>query len=824
MICERSITGAELPKAPRILPFAMATESARVESLAIVGGLFLLGALATVSLFEQQRTIIFLAFVFMLVVAPLLAASLVYGYEQGKLVRATTWQVTLVAAKWLFLGFVLVQLLSAFAKTQLWPQSTWLWAAIAYLLVCAVGIIALFARQGRPWKEHFERPDTYLVVALAALAFIYGPFDPGAGMPIRLVAYALEAPRFSDWLLLGAIWTAVGLWLRRREGWAFPGWTRVLQTVAILAVGIFILFLYDDSHFVDMGAYTTIVGPALHALRGGIPMVDTYSQYGFLTWFVYSAAFTLFEPTFGTAAVLMRLINILYFLVILAMVVAVTRRRVSALWFFVPGLIVAVTTHNAGPTGMWNMNAIPMVLGGRWLLPSTLTLLSIVAPGRNWSRWVAVGLVMLASLSSVDIFAFTVGPWGVSLLADALRRRSLRAFWKWIALTGAGVVVAQAGLVGAVYLLTGRVVDYRPYFDLFAQFSPSMESVWSAQFVPYYALWLPICISYFLIISAALYRALRQQPANSIVERLLPVAVLGLGPLAYFFGRPQEGTLNIACVTFAVVAVSLAEIMFMNAQRFGPVGPVLAGTMVAAFVFIIADGFEHFMRPLDPSRGNSSILRRCFTEEGCRLADVAHNINLALHTEPLDPRTKVGFYAFDDGKRQRIEEATSMLRRLAPDSRYVGMLTDSFPAAYADSDTSIGLTSFMVTGQWFAWPLSSPLNDSLSARIIALVAKSVEKTPTGTLIVISNSFMTGRWIGLATSDVIHRASTTDTNRIADRVVLKGEKLLDAAMYHQRENLLPVNQAILTTLLARCDLRLVERGKYHSAFETEKCVG
>src|SRR5438067_10639403 len=153
------------------------------------------------------------------------------------------------------------------------------------------------------------------------------------------------------------------------------------------------------------------------------------------------------------------------------------------------------------------------------------------------------------------------------------------------------VVAAQAAIVLVVFLSTGRWVDYRPYFSLFVHFRPVEESIWSVAFVPYYGLWLPIGSAYFIVMAAAGYRALRREAADSIIERLLPVAVLGLGPLAYFFGRPQEGTLNISCMSFAVIAIGVAQSVFVNARRFGPIGHALSAVTALAFAFTIADGF-----------------------------------------------------------------------------------------------------------------------------------------------------------------------------------------------------------------------------------------
>ena len=659
-----------------------------MAALASIGGLLLIAGLAFAVRFEQFRPIVYLVFLFMLGVAPPLSALLIYFGERLAPARRAYFEAGLSAIKAFLVCLLIALIASLVAKTIPPPPTTLSRVAMIVVLVFTALLVAW---GGLAWLKR-SRPrlqlDACLVAALAVAIFLLSPFNSAAPVPIGLVDYALNAPRFGWWLLLGITWTLAGIWLRRHEGWAFPRWRARLTLLALLAVTVVILGLYDDGHFVDMGHYMPLVGPALHAMRGGIPMVDVYSVYGLLPWLIHSAAFALFEPTFGTSAVLLRVINLAYFFVILSILFFVSRRRLSALWFFVPALLIAITSHNPGVTGMWNMNALPMTLGGRNLIPASMTLLLVAVPARNWARLTALGLLMLASLASIEIFAFTLAPWGYCLLLEAVRARSISILMRGTAAAIAAVVVAQCAFIGFIYLSTGAVVDYLPYFSLFAQFRPAEESIWSVPFVPDYALWLPIAASYFLIMAMAGYRALRRLPPESIIDRLLPVAVFGLGPLAYFFGRPQEGTLNITCLSFAVVAICISESLFIKARRFGAAGTILSAVIAASFAFAVADGFEHFMRVSDPSRGNSTVLRRCFTSEGCRLDEVPRNIALALHAQPLDPRTKVGYLAGDGGP--PIEEAISMLRRLAPNDRYVGMLTEYQPTRYADAKAAIG--------------------------------------------------------------------------------------------------------------------------------------
>jgi len=751
-----------------------------VSLLATVGALLLAAALCVVALSGDSPSVIFLAFVVVTVVAPLPSAYMLHLSEFGTPGLPSRGGVIVAGAKWC----ILAALIGLIVFTVLQSSKPWetpiLVPAVAGLATIAWGLRSLWRAESA--EQSFPALDASIVVLLAVVVFAYSPFELwGVSHHIGFVRYVKDAPHFGTWLLVGVAWTLVGVWLRRREGWAFPNRTRLLERWALVAVGIFIVSLYDDSHFADFAHYSPLVGPAMHAVRGGIPMVDTYSQYGFLPFIVQAAAFVVFEPTFGTAAVVVRFIDLAYFAVVLAILWFVSRRRLSALWFLVPALLVQITTHNPGAQGMWNMHALPMTLGGRWLLPAGMALLLVATPARSpQARLSALVLLAVSSISSFEIFAFTLAPWGYCLLLDGIRTRSLTILLRQAALALVAVVAAHATMVVVIYLATGALVDYRPYLDAVLQHRPSDESDWSVPFAPRYALWVPIVCVYFMVLAIGSYRAIRGLAPVSTIDRLVPVVVWGIGPLAYFFGRPQEGTLNIACLSFAVVAIGIAEIVFIRPRRFGLGALALFAVMAAAFAFVIADGLEHFMRPYDPSRGNASFLRRCLSPQGCGPFDIPRNIALALHTQSLDPRTSVGLYI--GGKRNgraRVEEAISMLQRLTPNEPYVGMLVDYYPYRYADADMAAGMNAFMTTGQWYAWGISSPANDGHSPLISRQILGRVAATPSGLPVIIAKD---------------------------------------------RTEWLPLNWEILQLLNSRCDLKLVETGEYHVAYRTENCKG
>jgi hypothetical protein len=750
-----------------------------LAGLGSIGGLWLVAGLALIATFEDFRPLVVLVFIVVSGIVPTLAAGVVHLADRSGMIPRPAFDAALLVVK-AFLLCLLGTMISLFLSQSIThaPADISRVAAVFFLMIAAAIVAVRFILPSRSSAAVSDALDGCLIGAIAVAVFLFSPFNPADPEPVGFIKYAVGARHFLLWLAVGVLWTAVGIWLRRHQGWMFPRKLPLLRGLTVALVGLAIAGLYDDGHFVDFGHYAPLVGPALHAMRGGVPMVDTYSQYGFLPWFVLRVAFGVFEPTFGTAAVVVRGVNLAYLAVIAALALSVSRRSLSALWFLVPAMLLAITTHNPGPTGMWNMNSLPMTLGGRWLLPASMTLLLVSTRQQRSSSRTALVLLMLASLAGVDTLALTFAPWGYCRLLDAIRLRSARFFLREMMLAGGAVAVAQLALATVIYAATGELVDYRPYLDLILQFRPSEESHWSVPFVPYYALWSPIAFTYFLIMSAATHRALRGEFGDSVVERLLPVAVFGLGPLAYFFGRPQEGTLNIACLSFAVVAIGVAEVVFLKPQRFGSAGRVLYVVVFLAFSFAVADAFEHFMRPMKPSLGNATILRRCFTDRGCELARVPERISLALHTQPLDPRTEVGYLVGGprDG-RARIEEATAMVRKLAPHAHTVGLLTDYTPSRYADSDAAIALTVFMATGQWFPWQISTPFNDGRGPLITDRILRRIAATPSGLLVIVPN---------------------------------------------RRDGWAPINRSIWQILGTHCRLSLIEKSKYHSAFLTKEC--
>lgn len=750
-------------------------------ALIVVGGLFFVACALLVKFSAMNASIIFAAFAFMTVIAPLLSAGILSLAESRGTFPPSAAPAWLLPTKSLLCSLVVsllvVELTTAFMRYQATSIRVF---AILFLTV-AGSVILLFLHRGRAAfaRRMSDGLDVLLVLSLAGAVFVFSPFEPASPIPIGYLAYALDAPSFWCWAIVGVLWTVFGIWLRQIE---VPLRLRTNGTatyVALALVVLFIVSLYDDGHYIHIMSYEPLVDAAMHVLRGGVPMVDAYSQYGLLPWLIFDLAYLKLPATFGTAAVVQRIDNLAFFLVIFAMVIVVSKRRLSALWFLVPAFVATLVSHDPGYRQMWNVNAFPMLLGGRWLIPSTMALLQVVARGPARTSWGALLLIALAAISSMEILVFTISSWGYCLLLDAIRERSPRLLLLSALRGSLAIAAAHVGLALVIYLSTGRIIDYAPYFNILRDYRPVEGNGWSLTFDPRMALWLPIALSYFGILAVASWRAFGGEIRASLAEKLTPIAVFGLGPLAYFFGRPQEPALTLSCLPFAVVSIAISQVVFRDPGRFGAAGRALYAVMFFAFSFVVADSFEHFARPYDPTQGNSSILRRCFAPQGC--LDAPRNIEIALTSQALDPRTSVGqglLVPSEFDTRQRIEELMAMLRRLAPDTQDVGMVTD-FWDEFGGNAHAISVSAAMATGHWRAWFYTAPFHDGQATLIAERVLKRVAATPEGTLIIISN---------------------------------------------RREGLVSLNQRILQTLDAHCRLSPVEVDRYHSAYKVIFCDG
>lgn len=769
-----------------------------VANLGVIGGALLLVCVVVVLLVGRPKPAEVLAFVFLAGIAPPLAAFVLF------VSRPATAANRLLCAR-VFLGFSMLGFLGLGASEYV-LRST-LPGNGPVLAVIFVSLMAAFAfNQSVRMKAVARRYliagilDGALIGLLVIVVIFFSPFGP-ADRSITLVNYFVEVPHAFWWLVFGIAFVTAVAWLQKTES-RISASRKILERLALAMFFLFLLSLFDDELYINLPHYLVHVGPAMHSIHGGIAMVDVYCIYGLAPWLIVKAAMTSIAPTFGAAALAVRISLTAYYVAMVVVLFAVARRRLSAMLLMVPMIFVALTFH----PGLYNLNGLPSTSGLRYFLPALMVVVLTTVHSPVWRRWLATAILALASLWSIEGFIYTLAPWGYLLFLQTVRTRS-------IAVPGAHLLVALVAVAGAqlifiigTYYATGQWVDYGPYLGLVENFRPDKPGFWARAVDPNFAVWVAAWFGLFMVLAVAGYQALLQREPTDTASRLVPVAAFGFATLNYFTGFPLWSSLGLAFLPMSIVIICVMEALATSQYSLGRVGAVAMIALVGLAGSLVAFGSERFSRPALYDQANRTVLRRCFSAEGCQLAEIPKHLKQGLYASPLDPVGPVYKTLYDAhpvnmplwwrgdsvlGYR-RAKELVAILRAHAPKEPPLALLVDVTTAPF------VSLTALMETGQWYRWPISSPLNDDISAGVTKLILNHVKasKIKNGELVVLSNDPSPRDRLPLAPGE---------WNR------------------PERDKILSLQRSMLEIIKTRCRLALVEAREFHSIFRTTDCV-
>jgi hypothetical protein len=760
-----------------------------VAHLVWIGVVLLVLATVCGMLAGLSKRVIFFLYLFICGVAPVVAAlGLVASANPSRILGATVAHLSVAAKALVF--FLLASALGMAARMYLiapnplherTPLRLAMLSALAAVAVAALVFAGSMLRRSQcprfrrigEFSERLTKPwwpvDALAAGMLAAVCIVYSPFVATNRFPSSILEYAHATPHFSWWVAIGIACMLATYCLRRVEG-AIAAEKKVwLDRVALGVVLVFVLMLFDASLYLDLGHYMPYVGPALHAKHGGVPMVDVFSQYGLLPWVLIEGVYGFLPTTFGSAAVLTRAVNLAYLFSIVLIIFALSQRRLSALLFAIPVLIVGITFHD----GNYNMNSLPSTTGMRYLVPALMVLALTVVRQEAHAILVSVPILVIASFWSLETFVFTFAPWISVALIQCLRHRTFRGAGRSALLGIAAVGIAHL-LAGVVALVsTGEWIRYRPYLGFFTRFRPDEIRDWAVPFNPAFALWIPVWLAFFVVVASSTYNAVRRAAVPEIADRLLPAATFGIASLAYFVGRTSPTTLGLSLLPFAIVMVIASERILPEHRRLGARGLVASLALVAMGICMVAFGGERFAREPLPEQGNSTLLRNCLSAAGCDFKGVSEQLAIKVRALPFAEQSPaIQAQQPRNHEREQVREIVSQLRRYAADKARVGIL-----GPMNSYGGYMGISALMETGQWYLWGISSPHNDELSPGVIELILKAAARTADGEVIVVATA--------------------------AELPFLE--------------------QEILRTIGKRCQLEHLEQGRFYRAVRTRLCA-
>jgi hypothetical protein len=520
------------------------------------------------------------------------------------------------------------------------------------------------------------------------------------------VVLTIDAPgSFLTGFIAAWIAGALYLLLPQREGIAFRAIELVLTAAGVLAL----LLLFDYRLRTPTISYGPYLGPAVNALHGGIPMLDTFSQYG-MAYLVFALAIAWSGYSLAAVAALASAFNVAYFGTATFIAWKLASRRAVPFLFAVAGVVAAVGNYP------FDINYAPSAWGMRFL-PLFLLLAVLIATGRS-KRLLLPLIVPIASLWSAEsCFA------SVCLIAGYLfvesRRRGISLLGSAFRASAALAYVALPHLAAsAVSLLWyGRLPDYRSYFELIWAYT---GDYWSASPEPGFRLWLFHIAAYTTVLAFAVsVRGPSESAKDKDTTALTCVSIVGVLQFTYFAGRsttPQLVSVSLPLIILIVYAFANAAAALRLNPRSIPAASLFGATLFAAGLMAGSAGTK-LARAIDPrpvlplgtyESSNSHLLAACLQLHWSSCGIPIRR--LVRPSQPSSEEDHVGGTEF----RQAMEAYEAMTLLESQGARVHAFITET-------------PTLYFYLRRRLPWGLSNPLNDGLSATITAKAVEAAKK-------------------------------------------------------------------------------------------------
>jgi hypothetical protein len=622
-------------------------------------------------------------------------------------------------------------------------------AKLVVVLVATLHGTALCVAAG--WFTRLRRPlvlprpvrsrvvqDCVLTIGLFVATFMLFWIDPSDRQSLNLFTRLFIAPPFSEspapfglgpaLLFAGLLVVAVAAmgWLEfelRQRGSARLETIRTSMLCA--AIFLTVVSYFDFSLNIDVFHYLGNIGPAVHMLHGGTPMVDTFSLYGPGPIIATYAGLAIGPVTFGTAQITVQIFNFAFYSIWLVCLYRMSSWKLPALLLGFLSIGVFLALYGSG---YQNANNAPSVLGLRYLPPITMILaLSCLRAPRRFSTFTALS-TCLAGLWSFETMVGTLAIHVAFLGLLALRDRSpLRLLYD--------SVTALLPAAGAIVLITiGTLLraGTLPDFGTYLRYLSELRALpWSVVADPMFLGWIAPLLAVFVVFNDAWTRVLEPTArvtgldGEALLYRFVPMAILLMQQSSYFVGRSIEATLDLAIFPFSALAITgaLAAVGAVLADkgaiRLFALIPVAILLWVLSFtsLSLLRENYSTIVRPCENSGRCASapysfLLHECRDHGRCTPAALARGLDEMMHKRPIlegvgEPATDWGF-----DRRGVVRDALSMIETLAPNEPTVIVLIGHVLSAAADDETASDF-ALMYSGKWHRLPRSFMLSDRL---------------------------------------------------------------------------------------------------------------
>jgi len=449
---------------------------------------------------------------------------------------------------YLALFFILICITSILSFNKIDLKIIYFYSFLQVLLTYGVIVLANFLQPNLKGNEFFNIANKWFVklFPFALLVLFLSPYQ------LSIINATFHSSSFQTGLILGAVFLVLVFVFPKLSKHHNPTIRSTLKTFSIiLLILLFVLqpllFLekYDvnNSKLVQEPLFSfesislwfevhhlPIIGPAYALLNGKMPLVDSFSQYGFFNIIPYTLAFKyLFVPSVLSATIVTIFLNIIQNITFILILYKVISNKFLVYFGCAMVFILRLVAYSGGQV------YAPSHYAGRYL-PAMLLLLAIAYLPRLklFNGWTLLA-GLLCSLWSLESFVhglaiYLVYVVGVSLVQhESLKNTTKNILFVFVMFLSGHIIYSLS-----VFWIYGSLPRYDIYLDMITAHT---NGDWSFSIHENFLMWLFFVVPYFITLVYFWKLLTVQKKQLVLVKYILPTATFGIIAFLYYVKR-----------------------------------------------------------------------------------------------------------------------------------------------------------------------------------------------------------------------------------------------------------------------------------------------
>lgn len=614
---------------------------------------------------------------------------------------------------------------------------SWAWRILLIsLVVHATGALAL-ARSGylRSWLALLDLERTVCVALISMFVSLFLNFHVEPTNPwFNPLLQFVFGPSFNQAPATGAILAVVTVvvvlfvahyerapFLVSHRRAAFFHKCGLAIVIAVMAI-----FYFDFGLPADPMHYLTNASPGMRLLHGGIPLVDTFSQYGPGPMMATSAMFVGLPSTLGSASILVQCFNLLFFVVLLVCLSRLTSVPIASA--ILGSAIISVLLGCWG-SGYSNLAGAPSNMGFRYLWPAMMVLaISVLPSSRTWSV-LAAAVSAMSALWSIETLAATVLIHLSFMVVARIAQRKSRVLLREVPIALLPPVVTLVAFSVLVRFWSGHLPDFETYLRFLKVYN-AFSDYWAITAASTFWGWIPVLIVLSLVGSLVWKLLLaRTTGFGDKVDRdflygYLPMALLAAFIALYYLGRSVDNVLLLALLPLSCLVIPPYLNAMANWRSWGLSTRTSFGLITVSIIWGLACGYIYLYRPQSPYH---MAFHECRYGGHCSVSELGLTLGLAV--EKNEPPIETISYIGPEGKRM-IDEAVSLIRAHFKDEK-ASVLLGALQGRSLATDLAL-----LQAGKSSRWPVSYTFTDELIPQLAERIAAAPIKLQDGDPVIV----------------------------------------------------------------------------------------